>query len=91
MNGLRRKFVNPNLANKTCRICKKEYPRNDQFFYVNKRDSAKRLNVIIYFSYCIRCDNEITIKWKKDNAQKKRQDARNTMSDGKNKSQKTEF
>ena len=72
MNGLRRKFVNPNLANKTCKMCKKEYPRNDQFFYVNKKNSAKRLNVIIYFSYCIRCDNERTIKWRKDNAQKSR-------------------
>ena len=65
MNGLRRKYVNPNLATKTCVKCKKEYPRNDQFFYVNKKGSAKKLNAILYMSYCIRCDNEKTLKWKK--------------------------
>ena len=72
VNGLRRKYVNPNLATKTCVKCKKEYPRNDQFFYVNKKGSAKKLNAILYMSYCIRCDNEKTLKWKKNNTQRKR-------------------
>jgi hypothetical protein len=72
MDSLRRKFVNSNLANKTCKICKKEYPRNDQFFYVDKEQTAKKLNIIVYASYCIRCHNEINIKWKKRNGTKKR-------------------
>ena len=33
METLRKKYVNPNLVNKTCKICKKTYPRTKEFFY----------------------------------------------------------
>jgi len=63
--SLKRKFVNPTLTNKTCRTCGKEYPRTGEFFYKRIHPSMK--DVFKYENNCIRCDNERSLKWKKEN------------------------
>jgi hypothetical protein len=63
--SLKRKFVNSTLTNKTCRTCGKEYPRTGEFFYKRTHPSMK--NVFKYENNCIRCDNERSLKWKKEN------------------------
>ncbi len=59
---LRRKFVNSTLQEKTCRSCKKTYPLNENYFY--------RKEITRYEHICIRCDNERTKKWRKNNQHK---------------------
>ena len=39
--SLRRKFVNGSLQFKTCKICKKTYPRNEEHFYRSDHRSIK--------------------------------------------------
>jgi len=64
--GLRVKFVNSVLLNKTCSVCNKEYPRNKNYFYPNKRK-----NSFGYSPYCITCDKERVVQWNKNNLSKK--------------------
>ena len=56
INGLRKKFVNSSLVNKTCPMCKKEYPRDENYFYKNKHPS--KIGTFNYASYCITCENK---------------------------------
>ena len=53
---LRRKYVNPNNAEKTCKKCEKTYPMTLDFFY----------------PVCIRCENERSHQWRNNNREKKR-------------------
>ena len=69
INGLRKKFVNSSLAYKTCPICKKEYPRDENYFYRNKHPS--KIGDFSYSNYCIACTNKKTNKWKANNKTKK--------------------
>ena len=69
INGLRKKFVNSSLAYKTCRTCKKEYPRDKNFFYKNKHSSS--LTSVSYDNNCITCENKRTKKWKVNNRGKR--------------------
>jgi hypothetical protein len=69
INGLRKKFVNSSLAYKTCPICKKEYPRDENYFYRNKHPS--KIGAFKYSNYCITCENKRTKKWKANNKTKK--------------------
>jgi hypothetical protein len=66
--SLRRKYVNSTLTTKTCVMCKKTYPRNDQYFYKTKHHSRK--NTASYSSVCITCDNARCGEWKKNNKEK---------------------
>ena len=62
---LRKKYVNSTLINKTCIDCKKSYPRTEEYFYRKKHRT--RVGVFSYNSYCIKCENKKTNKWKKEN------------------------
>ena len=64
METLRKKFVNSNLVDKTCRICKKTYPRTEQFFYLYKKYH--------YESYCITCRLKKGNEWIRKNKDRKR-------------------
>ena len=68
IDGLRKKFVNSSLAYKTCSGCKKEYPRDKNYFYERKNSS---LTAIRYDTKCIACENKRTMKWKTSNKTKK--------------------
>ena len=70
METLRKKFVNPNLVNKTCKICKKTYPRTEQFFYLHSDTRRKFGNYVSYETYCITCSLNKSNKWKKNNRNK---------------------
>ena len=70
---LRRKYVNSTLTNKTCRTCKKEYPRTIEFFYPVRKNKFDREIITGYSYQCIPCSNERTNKWKKENKDKKRE------------------
>ena len=54
--SLRRKFVNGSLQFKTCKICKKTYPRNEEHFYRSDHRSIK--GSYKYCPNCISCENE---------------------------------
>ena len=70
---LRRKFVNSTLVEKTCTKCKKTFPRNSEYFYAKSYVSSK--DTRSYESFCIRCDNERSSKWRKaNNAEKRKKD-----------------
>jgi len=69
INGLRKKFVNSALTYKTCRTCKKEYPRDENYFY--KRKHPSNLNAVWYENNCIVCENKRSKKWKVHNTQKR--------------------
>jgi hypothetical protein len=71
--SLKRKFVNSTLINKTCKICHKEYPRTQEFFYARK--SHSRNDILVYDKMCIRCDNERSLKWKRKNKEYVKLDA----------------
>lgn len=65
---LRRKYVNPNNAEKTCKKCEKTYPMTLDFFYpVSKTDPARGL-----YPRCIKCENERSHQWRNNNREKKR-------------------
>jgi hypothetical protein len=66
---LRKKYVNSTLINKTCIDCKKSYPRTEEYFYRKKHRT--RVGVFSYNSYCIKCENKKTNKWKKENKVRK--------------------
>ena len=68
---LRKKFVNSSLINKTCGRCKKTYPRTKDFFYARDHQSIK--GAFNFGSVCIRCKQEESKKWKKNNKEKNRQ------------------
>ena len=72
--SLRKKYVNSTLLNKVCFLCKKEYPRTDQYFYIEKHSSAK--DRIKYASSCIKCDNARSAAWKKENRERVRKTQR---------------
>jgi len=61
---LRKKFVNPNLINKTCTTCLKEYPRTSEFFY--PKYGTKKTDTR-WTPTCITCDNKRTAEWRKKN------------------------
>ena len=67
METLRKKYVNPNLVNKTCKICKKTYPRTEQFFYLHSDTRRKFGNYVAYETYCITCSLNKSNKWKRNN------------------------
>jgi hypothetical protein len=71
METLRKKYVNPNLVNKTCKICKKTYPRTEQFFYLHSDTRRKFGNYVSYETYCITCSLNKSNKWKRNNREKK--------------------
>jgi len=54
--SLRRKFVNGALQFKTCKICKKTYPRDEEHFYKSNHRSMK--GSYKYCPNCIVCENE---------------------------------
>ena len=65
---LRRKYVNPNNAEKTCKKCEKTYPMTSDFFYpVSKTDPTRGL-----YPRCIKCENERSHQWRNNNREKKR-------------------
>tara|TARA_R110000803_G_scaffold94069_1_gene161557 strand:- start:234 stop:839 length:606 start_codon:yes stop_codon:yes gene_type:complete len=64
LKTLRKKFINPNLINKTCSKCNKTYPRDEQHYY---RKIATKINTWNYESACITCTLEKTNKWKRNN------------------------
>ena len=70
INGLRKKFVNSSLAYKTCPLCKKEYPRDENYFYKNKHRS--KIGAFNYSNNCITCENKRSQKWKANNKTKKK-------------------
>ena len=67
--SLRKKFVNSSLTNKTCVKCNKTYPRTPEFFYVRKHRSMEK--AFNYSSFCINCEGERSLKWKRENKEKK--------------------
>ena len=69
INGLRKKFVNSSLTYKTCPLCKKEYPRDENYFYRSKHPS--NIGAFKYGNYCITCENKRSQKWKANNKMKK--------------------
>ena len=69
--GLRKKFVNSSLANKTCAKCNKEYPRNENYFYKQTHPSNK--GAFRYSSECITCQNKRSLEWKSGNKNRKRE------------------
>ena len=73
ITSLKRKFVNSALINKTCRTCRKEYPRTKEFFYAKKHNSIK--NSLMFENNCIRCDNERALKWKQKNKERNKLDS----------------
>ena len=70
INGLRKKFVNSSLAYKTCPLCKKEYARDENYFYKNKHRS--KIGAFNYSNNCITCENKRSQKWKANNKTKKK-------------------
>ena len=72
METLRRKFVNPNLLNKTCKICKKTYPRTREFFYLKSDTRRRYKKYVSYETYCITCCLNRSNKWKRNNRESKR-------------------
>ena len=60
--SLRKKYVNSTLLNKICNKCKKEFPRNDQYFYIEKKRGSTTYSN--YRSQCIGCVNETSKKYK---------------------------
>lgn len=70
---LRKEFTNSTLKNKTCRTCKKEYPRTIEFFYPVRKNKFNREIITGYDYQCIPCSNERSKKWKQDNKNKKRE------------------
>lgn len=65
---LRKKFVNSNLINKTCRKCNKIYPRTKEFFYTTRHSSIE--GAFNFESICITCSLEKSKKWKEKNRSK---------------------
>ena len=49
--SLRRKFVNGSLQFKTCKICKKTYPRDEEHFYRSDHRTIKDS-----YKYCPNCE-----------------------------------
>ena len=41
--GLRKKYINSTLVNKTCSKCNKTYPRDEEHFYRRQHHSKKIL------------------------------------------------
>ena len=68
VDGLRKKFINSSLAYKTCGTCKKEYPRDKNYFYEKKHPSS--LTSAAYDNNCIACENKRSQKWKVNNKTK---------------------
>ena len=54
------------METKTCKICKKEYPCNRDYFY---RASSK--NKSYYFNKCITCHKKVSLTWGKKNGDKR--------------------
>ncbi len=69
--SLRKKYVNSSLTNKTCKKCGNTYPRTPEFFYAKKHHSAK--DTFNYWGWCINCEGERNLKWKKENKEKKQE------------------
>lgn len=65
---LRKKFINSSLINKTCKTCKKTYPRDDQHFYTTP---TSRVGIYNYSAKCITCYCEYSNKYKNKNKTKK--------------------
>jgi hypothetical protein len=61
--SLRVKYVNSALEYKTCFLCKKSFPRNEDYFYKVKHRTTK--NSFKYSSYCIKCERIRNQEWKK--------------------------
>ena len=72
METLRKKFVNPNLVNKTCSTCKKTYPRTKEFFYLHKGTKKYSKNYVRFDPYCITCQLKRSLEWKRKNKDRKR-------------------
>jgi len=71
--SLRRKYVNGALQFKTCKACKKTYPRDEEHFYRSKHPSIK--DSWKYCPYCIPCENERSRVYKlKDSASGRRRE-----------------
>ena len=71
--GLRKKYINSTLVNKTCRKCHKTYPRDEEHFYRRQHHSSKA--TYKYSVDCIRRDKERMQQWKVNtNEQKKHSD-----------------
>ena len=69
--GLRKKYINSTLVNKTCSKCHKTYPRDEEHFY--RRQHHSRKNTYKYSADCIRCDNERMKKWRVNHKEQKKQ------------------
>ena len=61
--SLRKPYVNSSYLEKTCKKCKKTFPRNTEYFYAKKHHSQK--NNLNYYSLCIACENERSSTYKK--------------------------
>ena len=60
---LRKKFVNPDLINKNCIKCLKEYPRTAEFFYPTKTKGRNPG----WSRACITCENKRMAEWRRKN------------------------
>jgi hypothetical protein len=69
ITSLRKKYINSSLTNKTCKKCGNTYPRTPEFFYARKHHSVK--DNFNYWGWCINCEGERNLKWKKENKEKK--------------------
>ena len=67
--SLRKMYVNSLLLEKTCRKCKKTFPRNKEYFYPRKEINGTRDG---YEATCIACENKRTFEWKEKNKDSKR-------------------
>ena len=67
---LRKKYVNSHFINKTCKKCKKTYPRNDQHFYIT---NTSKIGFYNYHAQCIPCYCEGAKTYKKKNKTKNKE------------------
>jgi hypothetical protein len=58
------------LIYKICVVCKVEYPRTAEFFYRKEHQTSK--DHYRYEGKCINCYNKNTMKWKKNNVERKK-------------------
>ena len=66
---LRRLYVNGALLEKTCKKCKKTFPRNQEYFYA--KPHRTQIDSLTYNNICIACDNKRGREWRKNNREYK--------------------
>ena len=76
---LRKKYINSSLINKTCKDCRKTYPRDDQHFYTT---TTSKIGIYNYRPECITCGlKRSQLHKKKNKARKKETDIKYSESE----------